>query len=223
MIDSSTAADEVLAPSFLSAKSRLVLASGSSARQALLRESRVDFTVRTADIDENEYKQAGREKGQDASQVALCLAEAKAGTVAATVGDPDAWVIGADQMLTCQGAGGSEWFDKPSSRQGARAQLLRLRGKTHHLHSAVVLWWQGRVMWTHLAQPALTMRSFSEQFLDAYLESEGEACLGCVGSYRLEGTGIQLFQRIEGDHSAILGLPLLPLLNALRDFGVLAK
>ena len=217
MIDSSTGISEVLSHPFFAKKAPLILASGSTARQELLRQSRVPFIVQTSDIDEGYFKEEGRRENTDISQVALTLARAKAEAVAKEHGDPAAYIIGADQMLGCEG----EWFDKPDSLHAAEEQLLRLRGHTHHLYSAVVLYQGGKIVWTHLARPALTMRSFSDAFLRAYLACEGEALLGCVGAYRLEGLGIQLFSHIEGDHSAILGLPLLPLLAALRDFGVI--
>lgn len=213
MIDSSTGEYEVLTPPCFS----LVLASGSSARQALLRDSGIAFTVRTQAIDESLHKEEGRQTGESAASVALRLAAAKAQAVSREADRHNAFVIGADQMLSCEG----EWFDKPDSRQSARAQLCRLRGKTHFLHSAVVLCRRGEVVWSHVEEPKLEMRDFSDAFLDAYLEVEGEACLASVGAYRLEGPGIQLFSRIEGEYSAILGLPLLPLFEELRSQGVL--
>ncbi len=215
MIDSSTGESEVLTPSCVS----LILASGSSARQTLLRDSGVAFTVRTQAIDESLYKEAGRQAGESAASVALRLAAAKAEAVSRETGQRDAFVIGADQMLSCEG----EWFDKPVSRQSAREQLCRLRGRTHFLHSAVVLCRGGETVWSHIEEPKLMMRDFSDTFLDAYLEVEGEACFASVGAYRLEGPGIQLFSRIEGEYSAILGLTLLPLFAALRSLGILAS
>lgn len=215
MIDSSTGEHEVLTPSSFS----LVLASGSSARQGLLRGAGVTFTVRTQAIDESLYKEEGSRAGESAACVALRLAAAKAEAVSLEPEQNDAFVIGADQMLSCEG----NWFDKPVSRQSARAQLSRLRGRTHFLHSAVVLCRRGEVVWSHVEEPELEMRDFSDAFLDAYLDTEGEACFSSVGAYRLEGPGIQLFSRIEGEYSAILGLPLLPLFSALRGFGVLAN
>ena len=122
-------------------------------------------------------------------------------------------------MLVCEG----RWFDKPAGMDGAREHLRALRGRTHELVSAMVCWRGGARVWQHLARPRLTMRDFSDGFLDAYLEAEGEAVLASVGAYRLEGPGVQLFDRIEGEHSAILGLPLLPLLGFLRQHGLLAR
>ena len=130
---------------------------------------------------------------------------------------PDALVIGADQLL----ASGAEWFDKPRDLGEAREQLLRLRGHAHILATAVCAAEAGVPVWRATSVPELTMRRFSEEFLDAYLVAEGEALLGSVGAYRLEGSGVQLFSRIGGDYFAILGLPLVELLGFLRDRGLL--
>ena len=122
-------------------------------------------------------------------------------------------------MLVCDGA----WFDKPETPAQARAQLVALRGRRHELVSAVAVVRDGERLWHHVERPALTMRSFSDGFLDDYIAQEGEALLGSVGAYRLEEAGIQLFARIEGDYFAILGLPLLPLLEFLRGHGMVAR
>jgi septum formation protein len=193
---------------------RLVLASGSSARAGVLRAAGLRFEARPARVDEAAVKEACRAEGLDASDAALTLAELKA----ARIRDPDALVIGADQLLVCEGA----WFDKPADLDGARGHLLALRGRAHTLVTAIVCQREGRTVWHHVAAPALTMRRFSDGFLDAYLTAEGEALLSCVGAYRLEGAGIHLFDRVEGEHSAILGMPMLPLLGFLRQHGVLA-
>jgi septum formation protein len=128
-------------------------------------------------------------------------------------------VIGADQTLDLDGA----LFDKPESLDEARDQLARLRGKTHKLHSAVVVARDGVAIWRVLSSPTLTMRHFSEPFLDAYLERNGDAALSSVGGYQLEGEGAQLFSHMEGDYFAVLGLPLLGLLDYLRVQGALAS
>lgn len=193
---------------------RLVLASASSARAGVLRAAGLRFEARPARVDEAAVKEACRAEGLDASDAALTLAELKA----ARIRDPDALVIGADQLLVCEGA----WFDKPADLDGARGHLLALRGRAHTLVTAIVCQREGRTVWHHVAAPALTMRRFSDGFLDAYLTAEGEALLSCVGAYRLEGAGIHLFDRVEGEHSAILGMPMLPLLGFLRQHGVLA-
>ena len=147
----------------------------------------------------------------------MILADAKARRIAGR--HPEALVIGADQILVCDG----RWFDKPADLDGARAHLRALRGRAHVLVSTMVVWRHGGRIWQHLAQPRLTMRDISDEFLEAYLGIEGEAVLGSVGAYRLEGPGAQLFSRVEGEHSAILGLPLLPLLEFLRGHGVLLR
>ncbi|PWC30138.1 Maf family protein [Teichococcus aestuarii] len=194
---------------------RLVLASGSATRAALLRAAGLDFTAQPAPVDEASLKEAARAEGIPPADAAILLAEAKAMRVARR--EPEALVIGADQLLVCEGA----WFDKPEDLAGARAQLQALRGRTHTLFTAMVLWRHGQRVWQHVATPRLTMRDFSDSFLDRYLALEGEAVTHSVGAYRLEGPGIQLFREVEGEHSAILGLPLLPLLGFLRQHGAL--
>ena len=192
---------------------RLVLASASAARAALLQGAGLRFDARPARIDEAAVKDACRAEGLDADEAALTLAELKAQRIR----DPDAVVIGADQLLVCEGA----WFDKPGDLAAARAQLLALRGRAHTLVTAVLCQRDGRTVWHHVATPRLVMRGFSDSFLEAYLAAEGDALLSCVGAYRLEGLGVHLFDRVEGEHAAILGLPLLPLLGFLRQHGVL--
>ncbi|PYD79676.1 semialdehyde dehydrogenase [Komagataeibacter sucrofermentans] len=193
---------------------RIVLASRSAARRALVESAGLSARFMAADVDEHAIRAAQRHAGHDASAAALELARAKARAVRVA---PGTVVIGADQILSC----GEEWFDKPDDRDTARAQLLRLRGRAHVLHTAVSMWRDGREVWRHVACPVLHMRAFSESFLAWYLAAEGEAILSCVGCYRLEGLGIQLFSRIEGEQSAIMGLPLLPLLAALRMQGII--
>ena len=192
----------------------LVLASESATRAALLHAAGLRFEARPARIDEAAVKQACRAEGIEAADAALTLAELKAQRIR----DPDALVIGADQLLVCDGA----WFDKPANVGTARAHLLALRGSVHTLVTAMVLMRGGRMVWQHVATPRLTMRPFGEAFLADYLAAEGNAILSCVGAYRLEGLGLHLFDRVEGEHSAILGLPMLPLLGFLRQHGVLA-
>jgi septum formation protein len=195
--------------------SRLVLASGSATRRAMLAAAGLDAESVTPGVDEAEVKAAARADRLAAEETALLLAELKAARV--TRHRPDALVIGADQLLVC----GEDWFDKPPDLAAARAQLAALRGRSHRLVTAVVVSRGGNRLWHHLATPILAMRGFSDAFLDAYLALEGERVLGSVGAYRLEGPGVHLFERIEGDHFSILGLPLLPLLGFLRQHGVL--
>lgn len=195
----------------------LILASESVSRRGLLRDAGIEFITRPAHIDEAGVKQSARSAGSTAADTAILLAELKAARISARV--RDAVVIGADQLLVCEGA----WFDKPSSPERAREDLLRLRGKMHILVTAVVCLRDGVRLWHHCAEPRLTMRNFSDAFLDAYVAAEGEALTQTVGAYRLEGRGVHLFDRIEGEHSAILGLPLLPLFGFLRQHGVLGR
>jgi len=194
----------------------LVLASASPTRARLLEAAGLKPTIAPAQLDERALKAAFKAEGRDAGDCAVALAEAKAKRVAARM--PGALVLGADQLLVCDG----QWFDKPPDRAAARTQLLALRGKRHVLPTAAVLVKDGTAIWRALERPALTMRRFSDAFLDAYLAGAGDAALGSVGGYQLEGRGIQLMEAVEGDHFAILGLPLLPLLAFLRDSGVLA-
>jgi len=194
---------------------RLVLASSSTARRALLEAAGLRFEALPAAVDEAAIKEAALAESIPPAEAAMMLADAKAERIARR--DPDAMVIGCDQLLVCE----ERWFDKPPDMATARAQLLALRGRTHELVTAAVCHRHGGRVWQHLARPRMTMRDFSEAFLDAYLAAEGERVLGSVGAYRLEGPGIHLFTRIQGDHAAILGLPLLELLGFLRQHGVL--
>ncbi|WP_374301761.1 nucleoside triphosphate pyrophosphatase [Ferrovibrio sp.] len=193
----------------------LILASASPSRAAMLRSAGLDFSIQPARVDESEIKLALQAEGAPASEAATALAELKAQRAATAAGGD--FVIGADQMLVCEG----RWYDKPETMQAARDHLLSLRGRTHELVSAVVLARGGSVIWRHVDVARLTMRDFSEEFLDAYLVQAGEAVLSSVGAYQLEGLGVQLFSRIQGDFFTILGLPLLPLLDILRENKVL--
>jgi septum formation protein len=197
------------------AEPRLVLASASASRRALLAGAGLRFEARPAAVDEVEIKAAAQAEGLPAGEAALLLAAAKAERIARR--DPEALVIGCDQLLVCDG----RWFDKPADMAGAADHLRALSGRAHVLETATVAWRGGRQVWQHLERPRLVMRPLGEEFIAAYLALEGEAVLGSVGAYRLEGPGVQLFERIEGEHSAILGLPLLPLLGFLRQHRVL--
>jgi septum formation protein len=193
----------------------LVLASASAARSRLLREAGVTVVVDPADLDEGALKAAHAEAGASPGDCAMALAICKARTVAGR--HPGALVIGADQLLAL----GDEWFDKPRDLPAARQQLAALKGRTHRLATAVCVCRDEAVLWQAVSEPRLTMRGFSDRFLDGYLAAEGGAVLSSVGAYRLEGRGSQLFVAIEGDHFAIQGLPLIELLGYLRDAGVL--
>ena len=199
----------------LAAAATIVLASASPARAALLRAAGIPIRVDAAAIDEAEVKASLRAVGAEPAAVAEALAELKAQRVSRR--HPGSLVIGADQVLECDGV----LFDKPTDPAAARNQLLTLRGRRHQLVSAVVLSRDGQRVWHHVDRANLTMRDFSAGFLDQYLRAAGEAALSSVGAYQLEGVGAQLFARIDGDYFTILGLPLLPLLDILREHGVL--
>ena len=202
-------------PALQSATPDLVLASGSAARAGLLRASGLRIEVHPPAVDEAEIKRRAVAEGLSPAEAAMRLAELKAATVA----DPDALVIGADQILVCDG----RWFDKPADLAAARASLEALRGRSHTLCTAAVCRQHGHVVWRHAAEPDLHMRPVSDAFLDRYLALEGDRLLSSVGAYRLEAVGLQLFDRVVGEHAAILGLPLLALLEFLRHHGVLLR
>jgi septum formation protein len=194
---------------------RLILASASAARAALLQTAGIELAVEPAGIDEARVKRLARAVGDSAASCALALAIEKARAVAER--DMQALVIGADQILVV----GNRWLDKPRNLDEARAQLESLRGRTHLLATAACVVQGDGVVWQELSMPELTMRPFSEEFLDAYIAAEGDSLLDTVGAYRLEGRGVQLFSRIAGDHFAVLGLPLLELLGFLRQRGAI--
>ncbi len=191
----------------------VILASASQLRAALLRNAGVVIDCRPADIDEDSLKARFRRDGRSAADAASSLAEMKARNIGET--NPGLFVIGADQMLQCGGA----WFDKPADLDHARGHLQALRGKTHELFAAICVFRDGACLWRHLESARMTMRPFSDEFLDAYIDAVGEQICQSVGAYRLEGLGARLFSRIEGDYFTILGLPLLPLLGFLADHG----
>jgi septum formation protein len=193
----------------------IILASASAARARLLEAAGIPFSIEPADIGETRIKAASRQAGQSAMASALTLAVEKARQVSERY--PEALVIGADQILVA----GDEWFDKPKSLTEARTQLRLLRGRTHVLAAAASVVRDSREIWYATSAPEMTMRSFSEAFLDRYIAAEGDALLGSVGAYRFEGMGVQLFERMIGDHFAVLGLPLLELLDFLRSRGAL--
>ena len=186
----------------------LVLASQSAVRRSLLTAAGIPVEVRPAAIDERRLEaEAG---GKDASAVAALLAQEKARDVVARM--PGRLVLGADQTLAL----GNRSFSKAADRAGAAVQLRALRGQTHTLHSALAVARDGEVIFAHSDAVRLTMRAFSDEFLEAYLNAAAGAVTAGVGSYQLEGPGIQLFERVEGDYFTVLGLPLLPLLDFLR-------
>jgi septum formation protein len=195
---------------------RLVLASQSTTRVAILRNAGVDFEALPSRVDERGVEGPLAIAGASPGAIALALAEAKARSCAKA--DAAAHVIGADQTLD---AGGERWH-KPANLEEARHQLMALSGRSHRLHSAVVGLHGDAPPWRCLDTAVLTMRSLSVAEIDGYLGRVGGKAIESVGAYQIEGPGIQLFDRIEGDYFTILGLPLLPLLKWLRDEGVLA-
>jgi len=197
--------------------SSLVLASASAVRARLLREAGVAFTVSPSDVDEDAKKYTLHQQGLPIADFAVALAEAKALAVSAQM--PDALVLGCDQTLIC----GTRLFDKPRDMAEARENLTFLRGKEHQLVCASVLARDGKPLWHHVESAHLTMRDFSNGFLDRYLKSEGAQILSSVGCYQLEGLGAQLFSAVRGDYFTVLGLPLISLLGVLREQGVVAS
>ncbi len=195
----------------------LILASASPARAAILARAGVVARSQAAHIDEIEIKSSLRVEGAKPNDVAETLAEFKARRISQRAGG--SLVIGADQLLVCDGA----WLDKPAGRSQAVADLRALSGKTHSLFTAVCVLRDGARLWGHNARARLTMRPLSDEFIRAYLEAAGAEALGSVGAYQLEGLGAQLFARVEGDYFTILGLPLLPLLDFLRGHGVVPE
>ncbi|WP_414631366.1 Maf family protein [Brevundimonas sp. UBA2416] len=192
---------------------RLVLASRSAARRGMLTDAGVPFSVQVADVDEDAVK--ATHDPADAAGLAAELARVKA--LAVSRHDGDAWVLGADQTLSFDGG----LVSKAGSLEAARARLMAMRGKVHHLHSGAALARNGQIVWSGVDTATMRVRDFSDAFLDAYLAAEGEGLLACVGSYRLEGMGSQLFEAVEGDYFSVLGLPLWPVLAELRRAGVL--
>ena len=193
------------------ARQPLVLASKSDIRGKILAAAGLRFEIRPAQIDERAVE--AKAGALEAAHAASVLARAKADAVAASLSGRV--VLGADQTLAL----GSERFSKPANRAAAAQQLRRLRGKTHALHTALALVRDGAVLFDYVDTARLTMRDVSDRFLDDYLDMAGDAALGSVGGYQLEGIGIHLFERVAGDYFTILGLPLLPLLAYLRQNG----
>jgi septum formation protein len=194
---------------------RLVLASASASRTALLKAAGVSFTADPADLDEDALM--AQLRGAGAQMVASTLAQRKARHVSAR--HPGAVVLGGDSVIEFDG----DHLSKCTTLDDAKALLRRLSGHTHLLVSAAALARDGDLLWTHASPCTMTMRDLSPQFLDDYIASEGAAILSSVGCYHFEGRGAQLFDRVDGDYFSVLGLPLLAVLAALRTEGVLAS
>lgn len=189
----------------------IILASASQARKAMLASAGISFSVERPTVDESLIKQRLKSNGADAAAVAQALALEKALDVSRR--HRQALAIGSDQMLVCDG----RWFDKPNDRSEAKAQLKALRGRRHELISAVAVVSNEKCLWHHVERAELSMRAFSDAFLDEYLDRVGGDALQSVGAYQIEGLGAQLFETIRGDHFTIMGMPLLPLLDFLRS------
>lgn len=196
---------------------KLILASGSPIRAEMLRNAGVSVETQVARVDEAAIKGAMLAENARPRDIADALAEMKARRVA--MKQQDALVLGADQVLVCDGT----LYDKPDSIDEARAQLKSLRGKAHELLSAAVIFEDGRPVWRHIGRAQLMMREFSDEFLDEYAIQQGNDLLTTVGAYKLEGAGGQLFTRVQGDYFSVLGLPLLEVLEFLRNKGICTK
>jgi septum formation protein len=195
----------------------IVLASQSASRRALLTAAQVPFEALSPGVDEDAAKEALRADGLDARALADALAELKARRVSRRV--PGALVLGCDQTLSLDDGA---MIDKAVDRADAERILKLLSGRVHHLHSAAVIVLNGEPIWRHVERVRMTVRPLSEPFIQSYLDADWEECRWCVGCYRIEGPGAQLFAKVEGSQFAIQGLPLLPLLDFLRVRGVLA-
>jgi septum formation protein len=193
----------------------IILASGSAFRKAMLENAGIDFEAVPANIDERAVEAPLEGSGASPEDVALVLAEAKALDVSER--RPGALVLGCDQTLSL----GDTLFHKPADMEGARRHLLALSGKTHQLNSAAVLVRDGETLWRHVGIASLTMRKLAPTFIGRHLSRVGEKALASVGAYQIEGEGIQLFEKVEGDTFTIVGLPLLAVLDALREFGAI--
>lgn len=199
-----------------------VLASGSQTRRTMLKNAGLDFIADASDVDEDSIKKISKAEGASITATAEALALAKAKKISAE--RKGMLVLGCDQMLECEGPNGHMyWLDKAGDVKIARSQLNLLSGKKHQLISAAVLLRDGKVVWQKTEIATLYMRALSADFINAYVAQMGERLLGSVGCYALEGLGSQLFEKVEGDHFVVLGLPLMAFLEALREQGILLR
>lgn len=197
-----------------------VLASGSGTRRVMLKNAGLDFIAEPSDVDEDSIKKICKAEGQSVEATAQALALAKAKKISSE--RKGMLVLGCDQMLECTSEDGKpRWLDKAGDEKTARSQLEFLSGKTHRLISAAVLVRDGKVVWEKTETAQLSMRALSPAFINAYIGQMGERLLGSVGCYALEGLGSQLFDKVDGDHFVILGLPLIAFLSALREQDIL--
>ncbi|EHK58621.1 Maf-like protein [Allomesorhizobium alhagi] len=194
---------------------KLILASGSPFRKSLLANAGIEFSAVPPTVDERALEAPLEKSGVTPEEVAQILAEAKAANVSES--HPRALVLGCDQTLSL----GDRVFHKPRDMENARRHLLSLSGRTHHLNSAAVLVRDGQTLWRHVGIASLTMRELDPAFIGRHLARVGDKALSSVGAYQVEGEGIRLFEKIEGDYFTIVGLPLLPVLAALREFGAI--
>lgn len=194
---------------------QLILASTSPFRRQLLENAGLKVQPVAPEIDERAVEKTLEGSDMNPEDVAAILAEAKAVEVSERFAD--AWVVGGDQTLSL----GDEVFHKPADMEGARRHLLALSGKTHQLNSAIVIAKNSEAVWRHVAIARMTMRHLDPAFIGRHLSRVGDIALKSVGAYQVEGEGIQLFERIEGDYFTIVGVPLLPLLNKLRELEVI--
>lgn len=193
---------------------KIVLASGSAIRAKILNDVGLAFDIVKPDVDEDAIKESGQEKGLDLEAIAAALADAKA---LAAQADDSAIVIGSDQIMEHEGRA----YDKPKSLEEAAARLRRLQGSSHTLINAVSIARAGRIVQRFIDRPALHMRIMGDEEIDAYIDAAGPAILSSVGAYQVERLGARLFDRIDGDYFAVLGLSLYPLLRYLREAGAL--
>ncbi|EYD74157.1 Septum formation protein Maf [Rubellimicrobium mesophilum DSM 19309] len=193
----------------------LVLASGSATRAAMLRAAGVPFEVVVARVDEETFTAGLLAEGASARDIADALAEMKAARISPR--RPEAFVLGCDQTLSCDG----ELFSKPATPEEARKQLRSLMGRTHKLHSAAVIYQHEQPVWREVTEAKLTMGRMSDEWVDGYLGRNWESVRHSAGAYRIEEEGVRLFTKVEGDHFTILGLPLLPLLSFLTLRGTI--